>query len=114
MNRDWYRMAVRSIRFSPEKRAEIEARLRTQSTAQSAPPEGWAETAHDPAEAYRRQTMQMIRTEEYDMKFRRMRKTMLVGLLVIGLATGGAIGAAVSYAKKHPQIFAVTARFLSP
>ena len=108
MNRDWYRMAVRSIRFSPEKRAEIEARLRTQSTAQSAPPEGWAETAHDPAEAYSRQTMQMIRTEEYDMKFRRMRKTMLVGLLVIGLATGGAIGAAVSYAKKHPQILNIT------
>lgn len=111
MNRDWYRQTVRSIRWSPSKRAEIEARLREadyESESHPQPFEDWEHEISDPNEAYRQQRWEMIKSEEYDMKHRRMTRIMTIGILAAMLATGGAIGAAVAYAKKHPQTLNIT------
>lgn len=118
MNRDWYRMVVRSVRWSPEKRAEIIERLKAVDDeaewnaaldiSNVLPDDDWEKELNDPEEAYRQQRREMMEAREYDMKHRRMRRIMTIGLLAATLATGGAIGAAVAYAKKHPQTLNIT------
>lgn len=116
MNRDWYRMVVRSVRWSPEKRAEIIKRLQESEAewddaldiSHELPDDDWEKELNDPDVAYRKQRIEMIETREYEMKQRRMRRILTIGLLAATLATGGAIGAAVAYAKKHPQTLNIT------
>lgn len=102
MNQQRYRQAVRSIHWSAQQRAEIEAKLQT-ALQPSADPEEWIDGMEDPMATFRQSYESMRKAVEYEMKSKKMRKVMWIGLAAALLATGGAIAGVAAYAKKHPR-----------
>lgn len=111
MNQQQYRQTVSSIRWTAQQRADIEARLKMprlqQSLQHQATPDEWDDGMDDPMAAIRQSYESMKKAEEYDMKTRKIRKVMWIGIAAAILATGGAIASAVAYTKKHPRILEI-------
>ena len=101
MNKLQYRAAVQSIRWSAEKRAEIESRLRSAAGTAVQHESQWNHESDDLTVSVTH--ADISRVEEYDMKQRKIRRILLTGLVAAILATAGAVAATAAYAKKHPQ-----------
>ena len=104
MNQQQYRNAVRQIRWSPQKRAEIEELLRQKTPAS-------AMEISSPQKARSRTRIKYNKhrvTEGELMASKRFRRMMWIGLAAAVLTTGGVVAGIAAYAKKHPHIRNIT------
>lgn len=105
MNEQEYRRAVRQIRWTDDKRKEIETIL-SRPFASSGAANDWPEAAehhkvvvtHDSAK----------RTEEKEMKQHKSRKLLLFGLAAAVLATGGAVAAVAGNVRNRTKTLDIT------
>ncbi|MCQ2408665.1 MAG: hypothetical protein MJ065_09115 [Oscillospiraceae bacterium] len=104
MNQQQYRNAVQQIRWSPQKRAEVEELLRQKTSASameiSAPQKARSRTKihHNKHRV----------TEGELMASKHFRRIMWIGLAASVLSTGGVIAGIAAYAKMHPHIRNIT------
>lgn len=103
-----YRQAVKSIHWSAEKRAEIEAKLLSAVPQNAAASDHWDDDTDDPMATFIQSRESIRKMEENEMAVRKMRKIMWIGIAAALLATGGTIAGIAAYAKKHPQTIKIT------
>ena len=103
-----YRQAVKSIHWSAEKRAEIEAKLLSAVPQNAAASDHWDDDTDDPMATFIQSRESIRKMEETEMAVRKMRKIMWIGIAAALLAMGGTIAGIAAYAKKHPQTINIT------
>ena len=107
MKQQQYKQAVQSIRWTQQQRAAIEEKLKAAPQA-SVDPDDWIDELEDPMETFKQSHEAMRNLEENEMKAKKMRKIMWIGLAAAILATGGAIAGVAAYARKHPRTLEIT------
>ena len=107
MKQQQYKQAVQSIRWTQQQRAAIEEKLKAAPQA-SVDPDDWIDELEDPMETFKQSHEAMRNLEENEMKAKKMRKVMWIGLAAAILATGGAIAGVAAYARKHPRTLEIT------